>query len=178
MSRPVACLIIGAVLLSQMPRAYSLDAPIRTRAQVIHAMVVLGCRPYDADVWATYILAECYDATPRGEPPPDPLLVVAIISVESNFHERDHYKGNYCGLMQISLRVHRRAWPINGHPLRAADLYEPQLNIRIGITILRAKLAKYHSVERAVTAYNVGHWPGHANAYCRKVLKRYRQVTP
>ncbi len=87
----------------------------------------------------------------------DPLMIYAIIKVESNFNEGAVSKKGACGLMQI----------IDGTAKEIADnsimdyetgvtLYNPEKNIKIGVTYF-ADLKKIYKIDSlTLAAYNAG----------------------
>lgn len=107
----------------------------------------------------------------------DPLLVAAIIKVESGGWRRARSRTNDYGLMQlhVSRRTHKR---FRG---REHLLYEPARNIRLGVKML-AFWKRHHRRH----CREAGHyWWAHYNwgyrvrsrVYGRKVLKHYRRLT-
>lgn len=134
----------------------------------------------------------------------DPLLVKAIISVESSWKEDavryepafyDRYvnplKGSQypvedhkllassIGLMQIMGLVARE----HGFQGRLEDLFIPEVNILYGCIHLRGFLDRYHNVEDAVASYNSGS-PRRGldgkyvnQSYVNKVMKAYQCPT-
>ena len=92
-------------------------------------------------------------------------LALGVIEVESRF--RVNADNGLCyGLMQLN----RRYFP--------ADL-SPSENIRHGVEYLGQLLARYSTVEAALTAYNAGHDTGN-RAYANAVLaaaEKWRKTT-
>lgn len=80
----------------------------------------------------------------------DPLLVLAVMSVESSFDPRAQSSAGAQGLMQVHTRVHvEKFLPFGG--IRAA--FDPVANIRVGSAILREYLQRDGSVEAALKSY-------------------------
>lgn len=88
----------------------------------------------------------------------DPLFVLAIIRVESNFDENATSKKGAKGLMQImdstALWVNQT---IKIDDFSTQVLYEPEQNIRIGMWYLEWLKDRYNDIDLVITAYNAGH---------------------
>jgi soluble lytic murein transglycosylase-like protein len=80
----------------------------------------------------------------------DPLLVLAIISVESAFNPTAQSRRGAQGLMQVRTRVHAERFEPFGGRLAAFD---PWANIHVGISILKDYLTREGTVERALKSY-------------------------
>lgn len=94
----------------------------------------------------------------------DPALALGVIEVESGF-DPGASNGLCYGLMQLN----RKYFP--------GDL-TPGENIRYGVEYLGRLLARYDTVEAALTAYNAGHDTG-SRAYANTVLtaaERWRDI--
>ncbi len=83
----------------------------------------------------------------------DPLLVLAVIAVESGFDHVAESDRGAVGLMQLrpSTLRHEAARSGLGH-----DLEDPVLNVRAGIRYFRRLLRAFGSTELALMAYNAG----------------------
>ena len=115
----------------------------------------------------------------------DPSLVVAVIMTESSFDPRSRSHMGALGLMQIlpktgeSLAVEtQRRW--SGEH----TLFDPYLNISLGVRYLAKLQKRFGTLEIALTAYNYGPsrveaWLRRGDAlpmdYAQRVLARYRQ---
>lgn len=115
----------------------------------------------------------------------DPSLIVAVIMTESSFDPRSRSHMGALGLMQIlpktgeSLAVEtQRRW--SGEH----TLFDPYLNISLGVRYLAKLQKRFGTLEIALTAYNYG--PSRVEAwirrgddlptdYAQRVLARYRQ---
>ena len=116
----------------------------------------------------------------------DPLLVLAIIQVESSFGPRAISHKGACGLMQVKpstahAEVTRLGWEWSGDN----NLFEPVLNVRLGIEYLSKLVRKFGSVEKALIAYNHGEsavrgWLSEGlslpQAYLQRVQAEYRRL--
>jgi soluble lytic murein transglycosylase-like protein len=107
----------------------------------------------------------------------DPELVMAVVSVESDFKPEAVSPKGAQGLMQLM--------PKTAESLGVADAFDPEQNLDGGVRHLGELLALYDGdVERALAAYNAGEGAVHRHhgvppyretrAYVRKVLERYR----
>lgn len=88
----------------------------------------------------------------------DPLLIYAMMKVESGFDEEALSRSGAKGLMQIMDRT--GAWGAQECGLGSfsvQQLFDPEVNIRIGVWYI-ARLIKQYSgdVNMALTAYNAG----------------------
>lgn len=83
----------------------------------------------------------------------DPLLVMGIIQVESEFNPECYYGGCY-GLMQVNKSQHLSRID----KLNASDLYDPESNIRVGVDIFSECLRQANgNVIYALMIYNEGY---------------------
>lgn len=98
----------------------------------------------------------------------DPFLVLAVIKAESGFSVSAVSEKGAVGLMQLKPSTAREivrelGLEFEGHE----SLYDPFLNVRLGIHYLGSLRARYRSIERALIAYNVG--PARARAQAEGV---------
>ncbi len=87
----------------------------------------------------------------------DPLLVLSVIRVESDFASDAVSPMGAMGIMQVMPATARfvseqRGWNWPGE----SRLFEPSFNIRIATSYLSDLVAKFGSVEEALIAYNCG----------------------
>lgn len=86
----------------------------------------------------------------------DPALVAAIIRQESGFNPRATSSAGARGLMQIMPRVGRAvARSVNVPEWRSDLLYQPDINLQLGIRHLEAFISRYDP-PYALAAYNAG----------------------
>jgi soluble lytic murein transglycosylase-like protein len=78
----------------------------------------------------------------------DPLLVQALIQVESNYQPRAKSSKGAMGLMQIM--------PATAREYRVRNAYDPKANLDAGIRKLKGLLDKFQVVDLALAAYNAG----------------------
>ena len=119
----------------------------------------------------------------------DPLLVLAVIHVESLFDPkakgqfRDGKYSGALGLMQLKTETAREVAEILGIPFKSKDdLFIPEVNIPLGIAYLTQQISHFKSLKLGILAYNQG--PGVIVSslknkrplsirYYNKVLKSY-----
>jgi soluble lytic murein transglycosylase-like protein len=97
----------------------------------------------------------------------DPVLLLAVISVESNFNPNTKSQAGAEGLMQVMTSVHREKYALYGGTQQAV---KPEVNIRVGAYILKYLIATAGSLRNGLKYY-----VGAANAeddggYADKVL--------
>ena len=116
----------------------------------------------------------------------DPELIVSVILTESSFYTWAHSRKGAIGLMQITPVTGQELAEINQTPLHSAKaLYDPHLNVKLGIQYLALLHQRFGDLGLALTAYNYGptrvaEWmylgehlpPG----YTEKILRRYKQL--
>jgi soluble lytic murein transglycosylase-like protein len=78
----------------------------------------------------------------------DPLLVRALIQVESNYQPRARSSKGAMGLMQIM--------PATAREYRVRNPYDPKTNIEVGVKRLKDLLDRWGAVDLALAAYNAG----------------------
>lgn len=87
----------------------------------------------------------------------DSLLVYSIIKAESNFNENATSNSNAIGLMQVMLSTAQEIGDkLAIQEITEEELYNPEVNIQIGITYLKILLEKYENYNLAIIAYNAG----------------------
>ncbi|ENO90577.1 lytic transglycosylase [Thauera linaloolentis 47Lol = DSM 12138] len=96
----------------------------------------------------------------------DPLLIVAIMAVESSFNPRAVSNMGAQGLMQVMPRYHQDKI---GQGRDKYALFDPGLNVRVGALVLQEGLQRYGSMQRALQYYN-GSLKDPNARYTRKVM--------
>lgn len=84
----------------------------------------------------------------------DPLLVLAVIEVESGFDAGALSEAGAVGLMQLRGPTLRRE--LERHGLLASDPADPTVNVQAGVRYLRRLLDAFGAEELALMAYNAG----------------------
>ncbi|HEY1374247.1 MAG TPA: lytic transglycosylase domain-containing protein [Candidatus Binatia bacterium] len=119
----------------------------------------------------------------------DPLLVLAVIAVESSFQHKAESPDGARGLMQIqpyiagALAEQRRSLYGDKHAVGTPDLDNPIVNIKLGVFYLHSLWTNFRDMKLALTAYNYG--PGTVQnrideeeevpqEYASKVLSTYQ----
>jgi hypothetical protein len=103
----------------------------------------------------------------------DPMLVLAVMSVESSFNPRAQSTAGAQGLMQVLTRVHAEKFvPFGGVPAA----FDPVANIRVGSVILKEYLTREGSVEGALKSYVGAALADHDGGYGMKVLSARERI--
>ena len=103
----------------------------------------------------------------------DPMLVLAVMSVESSFNPKAQSPMGAQGLMQVLTRVHvEKFLPFGG--IGAA--FDPVANIRVGSSILKEYLQREGSVEGALKSYVGAALVASDGGYGLKVLNARERI--
>ena len=86
----------------------------------------------------------------------DKYLIYATIKVESNFNENAKSNKGAKGLMQLIDSTGEEIAQSIGMTIDNDDLFEPEINIKLGTKYLSTMLKKYSCIELALAAYNAG----------------------
>lgn len=93
----------------------------------------------------------------------DPFLVLAVIHVESMFDPdaegqyRDGRHSGAFGLMQLKPETARGVAGALGVPFKGkADLFNPEINIPLGVAYLTQQISQFKSLKLGILAYNQG----------------------
>jgi soluble lytic murein transglycosylase-like protein len=78
----------------------------------------------------------------------DPILVQALIQVESNYQPRARSHKGAMGLMQLM--------PATAREYRVRNAYDPKANVDAGVRKLKSLIDKYGVFDLALAAYNAG----------------------
>ena len=84
----------------------------------------------------------------------DPLLVVALIHVESSFNPRARSRAGALGLMQVRVPTLREE--LRRPNARRADALDPRTNVQAGVRYLARLVETFGAVDLALMAYNAG----------------------
>lgn len=96
----------------------------------------------------------------------DPLLIVAVMAVESSFNPFAESHMGAQGLMQVIPRFHMDKI---GDAQGEDALFDPELNVRVGTLVLQEGLRRYGSMQSALQYYG-GALSDPGAAYARKVM--------
>ena len=103
----------------------------------------------------------------------DPEIVFAVVWKESTFYSKAVGDGgNSLGLMQVQPRWHSARM----EKLGCTDLFDPYQNVTVGVDYLAEQLNRYGSIDKALTAYNAGHYNGTVTSYAVEVMSLAREV--
>lgn len=102
----------------------------------------------------------------------DPLLILAVISVESRFNPVAESNFGAKGLMQIIPKFHKEK--LIGHGGEEA-LLNPEVNILVGAQVLREYLRRFGGTETALQAYN-GAFEEPTSQYAKQVLSERSRI--
>ncbi len=97
----------------------------------------------------------------------DPLLILAVISVESSFNPYAQSAVGATGLMQVMANVHRDKFAPFGGPQASID---PIANMRVGALVLRDAIARAGSLRAGLRAYVGATSDATEGGYADKVL--------
>ena len=98
----------------------------------------------------------------------DPLLVIAVIAIESRFNPIAQSDGGALGLMQIM--------PFHGNKFGAVDsILDPRVNIQIGAAVLRDSIRRGGTEIAGLQLYN-GALDDETSAYAHKVLAEKQRL--
>lgn len=117
-----------------------------------------------------------------------PLLILAVIKVESNFNIKAVSNKDARGLMQVRPIVVREvANDLGINPHDGQSLFGHEFNLRVGVHYLAGLLKQFHGdIKKALMAYNAGpttiariykNRPVPEGGYQGKVLKVYRGLS-
>ena len=102
----------------------------------------------------------------------DPLLILAVIGIESRFNPVAESVLGAKGLMQVMAKFHMEKVVLHGDQ---DVLLEPEANIRIGAQILREYLRRFGETETALQMY-AGASDDHNSQYAAKVLAERSRI--
>lgn len=85
-----------------------------------------------------------------------PVIALGIVQTESTWDPNAVSKKGAIGLMQVMPNIGQAYAAAYGLDITSADLYNPTLNIWLGLTILVDYWRKFTNPWNAVSAYNIG----------------------
>ncbi|WP_022849844.1 lytic transglycosylase domain-containing protein [Limisalsivibrio acetivorans] len=115
----------------------------------------------------------------------DPYLILALIKTESSFNKRVISHKGAVGLMQLlpgtAFYISNKTEGLTLN--KAKELFDPEMNVKLGVSYFSYLINKYNNVKYAIIAYNFG--PGNMTRrlrsgsplpsfYYNKVMKNYR----
>jgi hypothetical protein len=171
---------VGITLISGSGDALAPLAPESCRAAVVEPLVELEEAPLDAvqQALAAHLSRRYYVAASQTERfvavayraarqvGLDPLLVLAVISVESRFNPIAESVMGAKGLMQIIPKYHYARLDAFGGEEAVLD---PESNIVVGTQILREYVRRMGTLEGGLQFYNGASWDSSAQ-YAQKVM--------
>lgn len=102
----------------------------------------------------------------------DPLLILAVIAIESRFHPYAESPAGAKGLMQIIPRYHaEKLVPLGGEDA----VLDPAVNIRVGALILKEYVRRAGNVRDGLQMYN-GALGDETYVYANKVLREKQRL--
>lgn len=102
----------------------------------------------------------------------DPLLVIAVIGVESGFNPLSESSMGARGLMQVIGKYHPEKIDLAADP---DGLLDPHTNVRVGVQVLRQYLQRNRRVESALQIY-AGAADDAELGYSRKVIAERKRL--
>jgi len=143
-------------------------APARDPAQAVLARH-LSRRYLVAREATERMVAAAFSAGPRAGL--DPLLVLAVIAVESRFNPIAESVMGAKGLMQIIPKYHRaRLDELGGE----SALFDPESNILLGVQILQEYVRRTGTIEAGLQFYNGAFGDGNAQYAAKVMVERDR----
>ncbi|CAM3796659.1 transglycosylase SLT domain-containing protein [Polynucleobacter antarcticus] len=97
----------------------------------------------------------------------DPVLLLAVISVESNFNPAVKSHAGAEGLMQVMTLIHKDKYALYGG---IGDAVKPEVNIRVGAYILKHLIANAGSLRNGLKYYVGAANAEHDGGYADKVI--------
>lgn len=99
----------------------------------------------------------------------DPAIIIAMACKESTYRaDAIGDNGNSYGLLQIQPKWHYKRM----QKLGCTDLLDPYQNVTVAVDYLCELLNRYGSIDKALTAYNKGHYSGTVTKYAKGILAK------
>ena len=96
----------------------------------------------------------------------DPLLIVAVMAIESSFNPMAESTVGAQGLMQVIPRFHMEKIGPDATP---ESLFDPETNVRVGALVIKEGIRRYGSIQRGLQYYG-GALKDPEARYAKKVL--------
>lgn len=103
----------------------------------------------------------------------DPVLLIAIARVESNFNPRA-VNVNKNGTKDYGIMQINSSW-LERYRIPKEWIFEPCYNIHFGAMVLRRCMEKYKKISHAVDCYNKGSKAKGHGAYVESVFRNYKR---
>lgn len=124
----------------------------------------VGAEPLSA------LVAEAYESGPKAQV--DPLLILAVMAIESSFNPFAQSPAGAQGLMQVMTKVHVDKYQNFGGQLAAFD---PLSNIKVGVYVLRDCINRAGSTEGGLKLY-LGSVDSSSASYVGRVMAEYNRL--
>lgn len=99
-----------------------------------------------------------------------PTLVIGLIAAESSFNRKARSAHGAMGLTQVVPKWHH-------DKIKGRNLFDPNINIEVGLKVLSACLKKYNrNTNRALACYNGATEQPQQQAYINKVNRKANQI--
>lgn len=99
----------------------------------------------------------------------DPAIIFAMAFKESGYDtDAIGDNGNSYGLLQVQPRWHYERM----QKLGCTDLLDPYQNVTVAVDYLCELLNRYGSIDKALTAYNRGHYSGTITQYAKSIMAK------
>ncbi len=160
-----ARLTTGPATRSSHPASQRIEIVARVREREQRAVVEFISRRYRvAEEAIASFVSSAYRA--GAEHRVDPLLILAVVAIESRFNPVAESLLGAKGLMQVLPKYHQdKLFEHGGEPA----LLDPEINIRVGTQILREYLGRFGEIETALQVY-AGALDEPNSQYASKVL--------
>jgi Transglycosylase SLT domain len=116
------------------------------------------------------LVAEAYESGPKAQI--DPLLILAVMAIESSFNPFAQSSAGAQGLMQVMTKVHQDKYQNFGGQLAAFD---PLSNIKVGVNVLRDCINRAGSTEGGLKLY-LGSVDNSSSSYISRVMAEYNRL--
>lgn len=173
---PVRALPVAPAEFDPMPMQEAASEPESAEALEQRTVAAFISRRYRvADEASRAFVQAAYREA--GEHALDPLLILAVVAIESRFNPVAESSMGAMGLMQVIPRFHpEKVEPHGGDQA----LLDPEINIQVGALILREYLGRFGELEPALQKY-AGAFDEPTAQYTAKVLAeraRLQRVVP
>jgi soluble lytic murein transglycosylase-like protein len=146
-----------------------LTGPFAARAREIENLSGIVARRYRVSLEATRSVVDAaYRAGSRSGV--DPLLIVAVIAVESRFNPIAQSVGGAMGLMQVIPHYHADKFDA-----KLESVLDPETNIQLGATVLKDSIKRGGTEIAGLQLYN-GSFGDPANGYATRVLAEKQRL--